>query len=208
MESTNIVRRRATKDIVMVWIISFITLTGYSFFFWGTISFFRFLTEYIFLQKKEKVIFLSKYKITNVAAIVPAHNEEKTIKRTLIALMKVLPKKNIYVASDDSTDGTNNIVHSLKIKLFAIHPNKGKAKALVKTLKRYRLLERFTLILINDADTEIDSQYLVLALPFFTDPGIAAVATHGVSRIQEYSFWQKYFIAYRIRLWRIIQVCM
>lgn len=192
----------------MVWIIAIATITGYNFFFWSVISLVRFITEYKLFPPKEKIIFYSKYKISDIAAVIPAHNEEKTIRRTLNALLKIIPKKNIYVASDNSTDRTNKIVRSLHIKLLNIHPNKGKAKALVKILRHYKLLKKYKIILINDADTEIDKNYLNLALPLFYDPSIAAVATHGVSRIKKYNPWQKYFIAYRIRLWRIIQIAM
>lgn len=192
----------------MVWIIGIATLAGYNFFFWGTISLIRYFFEFKIFPKKEHIIFLANYKITDVAAIVPAHNEEKTIRRTLQALLAVMPAQNIYVASDYSTDKTNRIVLSMGVKLYDIKPNKGKAKALVSTMKRFRLLSRYKLILINDADTEIDSDYLRLSLPFFCDPDIAAVATHGVPRKQDYNFWQNYFIAYRIRLWRIIQIGM
>lgn len=160
------------------------------------------------LRQKETVIFYGEYTTGDVAAIIPAHNEEKTIKKTIRALLRVLPQKNIYVASDSSADKTNKIVREMKIKLFDIQPNKGKARAIVSTMKRYRLLSRYKLIFINDADTEIDRNYFALALPLFADPHIAAIATHGKTRKQKYSFWQKYFIAYRMRLWRIIQVCM
>ncbi|HEX9058815.1 MAG TPA: glycosyltransferase, partial [Clostridia bacterium] len=97
----------------MVWIIAIATITGYNFFFWSVVSFVRFITEYKLFPPKEKIIFYSKYKISDIAAIIPAHNEEKTIRRTLSALLKIIPKKNIYVASDNSTDRTNKIVRTL-----------------------------------------------------------------------------------------------
>lgn len=191
----------------MVWIISLFTLTGYNFTFWTLISFVRYISE-TFVKKKEKVIFHKDATIHDVAAIIPAHNEERTIRRTIRALLKLLPKEQIYVASDFSTDKTNTIVRSFGVRLLDIKPNIGKAKALVKVMRDYQLLKNYKYILINDADTEIDSNYLHLALPYFTDKHIAAVATHGVTRMQRYTFWQRFFIAYRIRLWRIIQIFM
>ncbi len=143
-----------------------------------------------------------------VAAIIPAHNEQRTIARTIRALLRILPSKNIFVASDYSTDKTNQIARSLGVKVLKIKPNKGKAKALVYTMKWYRLLTRFKAIIINDADAEIDKHYLEKALPYFNNKKIAAIATHGITRLRHYGFWEKYFISYRLRLWRVLQFGM
>lgn len=196
---------------ILTLIIGIATLTGYNFTFWLIISFTRFCVEKIHSPIKKYIRTNSVRKnisVKDIAAIIPAHNEELTIGRTIKALLKVLPRRNIYVASDQSTDNTIKIVRSFGIRLLDINPNLGKAKSMVLIMKEYRLLDAYKIIIVNDADTEISPKYLVHALPFFNDPGIGAVATHGVSRWQNYTFWQKYLIAYRIRLWGIIQIGM
>jgi cellulose synthase/poly-beta-1,6-N-acetylglucosamine synthase-like glycosyltransferase len=75
-------------------------------------------------------------------------------------------------------------------------------------MKHYKLLTRYKALIINDADVEIDKNYLKKALPFFKDKKVAAVAPHGVTRWRNYGLWQTLFIAYRIRLWRVIQIGM
>ena len=190
-------------------IIAFFTLAGFNFSFWLLIGLARFLFEKVpHSPKKTRGRNVKPITPHEVAALIPAHNEELTIERTIRALFQVLPKKNIYVASDYSTDRTVEIVRNLGVKVLDIKPNLGKAKALVRTLKHFGLLEMYKAIIINDADAEIDKNYLKFALPYFNDKKIAAIATHGITRIRDYSFWEKYFIAYRIRLWRVIQIGM
>lgn len=193
----------------MVWILAFFTLAGYNFSLWMFIGLVRFLVERFSASAKRKRgrpprLITPK----EVAAIIPAHNEQYTIKRAIRALLKVLPKKNIYIASDYSTDQTIPVARSLGVRVLDIKPNMGKAGALDYALKHYRLLTRYKAIIINDADAEIDKNYLVKALPLFRDKKIAAVATHGVTRLRNYGIWEKYFISYRLRLWRILQFGM
>lgn len=185
--------------------ISILTLTGFSFSFWFIISILRLIFENIFKLKKKHLSEFNKYTTKDIAAVIPAHNEEKTILRTITALLKILPAKQIYVASDYSTDKTVGIARSLGVRVLDIKKNKGKARALVWIMQEYGLLQAYKFIIINDADSEIDQHYVERALPYFNDPDNAAIAVHGVTREQKYSFWQNYLIAYRIRLWRIIQ---
>jgi len=191
----------------MIWIIAFFTLAGYNFSFWILVGILRFLFER--LPQKRKLGSLQEPITPNeVAAIIPAHNEGLIIRRTIRALLKVLPKSNIYVASDYSTDQTVPIAKSEGVNVLDITPNRGKARALVYTMKHYKLLTRYKAMIINDADVEIDKNFLKNALPLFQDKEVAAVAPHGVTRWRNYGPWQTLFIAYRIRLWRVIQIGM
>lgn len=145
-----------------------------------------------------------------VAAIIPAHNEEVTIRRTIEPLTKILPKKNIFVGSDASTDKTVEIVRSLGCNVLDIQPNKGKAAAIVSTLNHFDITKKFKAVIIVDADTEIDERYLERALPLLRDPRVAAVAGHVISRWHphQYPLWSMFFTAYRIRVYRVLQAVM
>ncbi len=192
----------------MVWVLAFFTLAGYNFSFWMIIGILRFFFEKFSSKKRKRGRPSTLISPKEVAALIPAHNEERTIGRTIRALLKVLPKRNIYLASDYSTDKTISVARSFGINVLDIKPNKGKAKAIVYTLDHYRLLKRFKAIIINDADAQIDKNYLVKALPLFQDKTVAAIATHGVPRLKDYGIWEMFFIAYRLRLWRVLQFGM
>jgi poly-beta-1,6-N-acetyl-D-glucosamine synthase len=189
----------------MVWFIGLLTLSGYNFSFWIFIGIIRFFQEKFFIKRKDYRFVPNPITLKDVAAIIPAHNEETSIERTITALLKVLPKKNIYVASDNSTDKTVDVVRKMGIRSLDIKPNKGKARALVYTMNEYGLLKAYKAILINDADTTIDQHYMNRALPYFRDKDIAAVAPYEYTRWRKYNFKELYFILYRVRLWRIIQ---
>ncbi|GEM_PF-1598701 len=145
-----------------------------------------------------------------VAALVAAHNEALTIIDNVNALKRILPARNIYVGSDASTDKTVEIARSLGVNVVDIQPNRGKAGVLVHLLKTHTLFDRYKAIMIVDADAMVDENYLKRALPFFDDPEVGAVAGHGVTRLK--NSWPPrlaiLFLAYRIRLWRIVQFGM
>lgn len=201
----------------MVLILAILTFSGFNFAFWMIISFIRFLGENLIYSKKNgKFNFIDDSlkidRITEemVAAMVPAHNEEESISDTINALKKVLPPQNIYVGSDASTDKTIEIAKSLGVNVADIQPNRGKAGVLVYLLKTYDLLKRYKAIIIVDSDAEVDENYLKRALPLFDDPEIAAVAGHGITKWHGGwpLSWSNLFLAYRIRLWRIVQYGM
>jgi biofilm PGA synthesis N-glycosyltransferase PgaC len=193
----------------MVYFIAFFTLAGYNFSFWMIIGTIRLIYEKLIPPPKRKRGRPPKpYTTKDIAAIIPAHNEEYSIRRTIRALKKVLPRSNIFVASDNSTDKTVPYARSMGVKVDNIRPNLGKARALVYMMKKYRLLQRFKAVLINDADREIDRNYMKLALPLFKDTSIAVVAPHSKPRWYNYNWRELLFITYRFRLWRVVQYGM
>ncbi len=192
----------------MVYIISFFTLAGYSFSFWMIVGVIRFFYEKLVQQEPKRDIRAQPMTVKDVAAVIPAHNEAYSIRRTIRALKRVLPRQNIYVASDYSTDKTVIYARKLGVQVADIRPNLGKAKAIVYMLKRYKLIKRYKAVLINDADREIDKNYMKLALPLFQDPKAAVVAPHSNPRWYKYTWWELLFITYRFRLWRVVQYGM
>ena len=52
----------------------------------------------------------------------------------------------------------------------------GKAGALEEGIRAFGLVERFSVVLLLDADTRLDPGYFQAALPLFDDPNIVAVA--------------------------------
>ncbi len=194
----------------MAWIFSFLTLVGLNFGIWTIIGFIRFLTS------APKKYFISSENIQNkilprqVAAIIPAHNEELTIGKTIKSLKKILPAKNIYVGSDASTDATVKIVKKLGANVLDIFPNKGKAGVLAYLIKYFNLTKKYKAIIIIDADTQIGKKYLKKALPLFNDGKVVAIAAHACSKWNPHLKPQMAFFysAYRIRLYRILQSVM
>ena len=114
--------------------------------------------------------------VDDVAILIPAHNEGAVVEDSLRAIMKLVPRKNIHVVSDGSTDDTFQVALRTGAKAIKTRQNVGKAGALQEAIERFKLVERFPVVMILDADTRVQPGYFAAALPLFDSPGVVAVA--------------------------------
>jgi cellulose synthase/poly-beta-1,6-N-acetylglucosamine synthase-like glycosyltransferase len=172
--------------------------------FWCTVGLFRFIAEF---GGRKVAAGPHAIRVADVAVVIPAHNEEIALPKCIAALKAIIPARQIYVASDGSRDATVAIARNLGCRALDIQPNGGKAKAIDRAIRHYRLCKRFKAVLIQDADSEIDPHYFDHALPLFDDPGVSVVAGHVLSRWrdQRWPTLDMLFAAYRTRLYRILQ---
>lgn len=177
---------------------------GINIMFWLAVGVLRRVSELIWGSPTDRPALLSP---ADVAAVIPAHNEETALPRCIEALLAVLPARQVYVASDGSRDRTVEIARSFGCNVLDIQPNGGKARAIANAIRHFDLCERYSVVLIQDADSEIDPLYLREGLPLFNDPGVAAVAGHVLSRWrrQRRPSFDMVFTAYRTRLYRLLQ---
>ena len=112
----------------------------------------------------------------DVAVLIPAHNEAEVIAESLAAITELIPMWNVHVVSDGSTDNTVAIARSAGAKVYQTEHNLGKAGALQDAIARFRLVERFPVVMLLDADTRVEPGYFAAALPLFDDPEVVAVA--------------------------------
>jgi len=92
-----------------------------------------------------------------LSIIIPVYNEKDTILGILkkVKNVKINPTKEIIIVDDFSTDGTREILKSLKgIKIYYHNKNKGKCDAIKTGLKH----ASGDLIIIQDADLEYDPE--------------------------------------------------
>jgi biofilm PGA synthesis N-glycosyltransferase PgaC len=145
-----------------------------------------------------------------VAVLIPAHNEEKTLGLSLDAVSELVTVRNVFVASDGSTDRTVGIAREWGCQVLDIQPNGGKARALRAAIEHFRIYDRYAAVLILDADSQPDPDYLEHALPLFDDPDVVAVAGHALPAW--HSHWRPsvamYIAAYRMRLYRVTQLLL
>ena len=173
--------------------------------FWFLMGLLRSISEEIDKRKNKKV--RNKNKLTDIAVIIPAHNEEKAIVDCIRAVKQILSARQIYVASDGSTDKTYRRARAQGCHVVNIMPGKGKAKALVYIINKFKLYQKYKFVMILDADTRIDKAYLPGALPLFNDKDISVVFPTARIHWPKHFFpkRQLYFIAYRERLNRLLQ---
>ena len=86
---------------------------------------------------------------TKYAVIIPAYNEQKTIKKVVEGVLTQLSQ--VIVVNDCSTDETAEIVKSLPVELISQPQNKGKAAALMTGI-HYAVQQGVTHIITIDGD--------------------------------------------------------
>jgi biofilm PGA synthesis N-glycosyltransferase PgaC len=111
-----------------------------------------------------------------VTVLVPAHNEEAVIARSVRAMLALdYPDFEVIVIDDGSTDDTagalGRLAGSAKLRIVRKVVNEGKAMALNDALP----LARGEVVLILDADAEPAPDLLRWMVPHFAGPRVAAV---------------------------------
>jgi glycosyltransferase involved in cell wall biosynthesis len=89
-----------------------------------------------------------------LSVIVPVYNEERTVKKLLLKLLKIPVIGEIVVINDGSTDTTRQILMSIQHPKISVYhqKNKGKGHAVRSGLKH--ITGKY--VLIQDADLEYD----------------------------------------------------
>ncbi|MFH1126767.1 MAG: glycosyltransferase [archaeon] len=137
--------------------------------------------------------------LPRVSVIVPAHNEEQTIRGTITSLLSLdYPRKllDIIIVNDGSTDNTRKIIEQFKNSQITIinQENQGKGAALNNGLKT----AKGELVACLDADSFVEKDTLRLMLPHFIDPEISAVCpmmkVKNPKNLIEKSQWLEYLL--------------
>jgi poly-beta-1,6-N-acetyl-D-glucosamine synthase len=114
--------------------------------------------------------------VADVAVLIPAHNEAVVIEESLRSIMALVPRQNVHVVSDGSTDATVQVARRAGAQVIETAKNVGKAGALEEAIERLGLIRRFALVMLLDADTRVQPGYFGAALPLFADPEVVVVA--------------------------------
>jgi cellulose synthase/poly-beta-1,6-N-acetylglucosamine synthase-like glycosyltransferase len=96
-----------------------------------------------------------------LALLLPGHNEELIIAKTIQSAVKAGQQlRDIYVVDDNSNDGTRReaLKHLPKSNVLSVERS-GKAGAVLKAIKHFKLEDNYTWIHIADADSIFGSDY-------------------------------------------------
>ena len=135
----------------------------------------------IFSTETEAIsaIRISEHTVMNVSILIPAYNEEKTIRKTVLScLSQTRAADEIVVVDDGSSDRTADLVEMLthahpELRLVRLPENTGN-----KSRAQEQGLAYVTgdIIVTADADTLLDARFVERILPHFEDPETTAVA--------------------------------
>ncbi len=114
-----------------------------------------------------------------ISIIIPAYNEETRIESCLDSILASSYKKNkieIIVIDDGSTDNTLNVLKRYRIKVLR-QKHLGKSKALNKGIS----VAKNDFILVIDADTRVDKDFIKEIVRPFSDKKVGA--TTGIIKL-------------------------
>lgn len=110
-----------------------------------------------------------------ISVIIPAFNEEQTIRQVLDALCALPLEKQLIVVNDGSTDGTRQVLEELRAtyELTVVHcqENRGKGFAIRSGLPHVK----GEAIVIQDADMELDPADLTELLKLLEKQNVQVV---------------------------------
>ena len=179
-------------------------VVGVNLAFWSVVAVLRRLAE---LRRPERPVPPHRLTPRDVAVIIPARNEEMIISATIRSVLRLVKPGNIHVVADGCDDDTGLIALSWGLNVLEPMPARGKAAGIEAVVRDFDLPGRFRVLLIVDADTELDEHYLERALPLFDDPEVVAVAGYAKAswRPQELTLMGRLLVAYRTRLYAVMQ---
>lgn len=109
-----------------------------------------------------------------IDVVIPAHNEEIYLAKTLEALSSLNQISNVIVVDDGSSDRTSDVAKLHKVKLVTLRRNQGKSAALMAGVRE----ASSELVLMLDADvgeTAIEVSKLIDAYPTGDDACVVAL---------------------------------
>ncbi len=197
-----------------VWVLV-VLVVGVNFVLWGSVGLLRFADESVGRLRRRRdpaardgsAPVSSRLTTADVAVLMAAHDEEVVIEQSLAAITALVPAANVHVVSDFSTDGTVALARAAGVHVLETATNVGKAGALQHGIDEFGLAGRFEVVLVLDADTQLDAEYFDVALPMFDDPRVAAVAGCAETRWnpRELSLLGAMVVAHRQRIYTLTQ---
>jgi biofilm PGA synthesis N-glycosyltransferase PgaC len=143
----------------------------------------------------------------DVAVLIPARNEELVIDATISSVLRLVRPGNVHVIADGCDDHTAPIARSYGVHVLEIQPAGGKAAGIETAVRHFDLPARFAVLLLVDADTEVDEHYLDRGLPLFDEQAVVAVAGYARTswRPADLTLVGRFLVAYRTRLYAVMQ---
>jgi len=188
---------------MLIFVVILILVMGVNTALWGSVGLVRLISNRIRREPPRPV--KGQLQAKDVAILIAARNEELVIEDTIRSAAALVPLSNIFVASDDSKDATARIAGAKGINVVELVPNRGKAAALVAAIEHFGLAEKFEVVMLLDADTQLAPDYMETGLPFFDDPKVVAVAGRATTFLASPTRLGQFLLAYRERFYVSIQ---
>ena len=149
-----------------------------------------------------------KYEPT-VAFIIPCKNEERDITNTIVKCFQVdypVEKMEVIVVNDGSTDGTMDVLKSLKkiypnLRVFDWPENQGKRWAMAVGFR----VSRSEIVIQLDSDSYVDANTFRNLIEPFQNTGVAAVCANGIPQNADQNILTKMQTAYYFMSFQVLK---
>ena len=112
----------------------------------------------------------------NLCVLIPAKDERLGIGKTLTSILAAgQPREDVYVIDDGSSDGTGCIAHSFGVNVIRNEKNITKAMSIRKVATHFDLTNRYDVVCLMDADTEVSKNYFEMVQRSLADRRVATV---------------------------------
>tara|TARA_Y100000310_G_scaffold340430_1_gene436198 strand:- start:3443 stop:4672 length:1230 start_codon:yes stop_codon:yes gene_type:complete len=163
--------------------------------------YFLFLFTLVFIQNRKEIFSIPKSNRNySVSVLIPAFNEEESIKGTVESILKSDYKNliEIIIINDGSSDNTLKIAKQLEEKYSKVSvfdkKNSGKADSLNQALK----IVKGELIAIVDADSYPDKEAISSMIGYLDDEKVGAVTTRILVRNKDNFLGKMQSIEYKV----------
>ena len=163
--------------------------------------YFMFLFAIVFVQNRESIFQIPKPKRNfSVSVLIPAYNEEKSLKGTVESVLESDYKsiREVIIINDGSNDGTLKIARDLEKKYLKVRvldkKNSGKADSLNMAIK----IAKGELIAVVDADSYPDKNAISSMVGYFNDSNVGAVTTRILVRNRDNFLGKMQAIEYKV----------
>src|SRR5690606_27340087 len=93
--------------------------------------------------------------------------------------LRLVAPGNVHVVADGCTDATATVARARGVNVLELTPGRGKAGGIEAAVEHFDIADRYTVLLIADADTRLDEHYLQRGLPILDQPGVVALAGYA-----------------------------
>jgi len=98
--------------------------------------------------------------IDDIAVVIPAYNAGEKLELVLSKTLTIIPKSQVIVVNDGSTDGTPEVASQNGVQLVRHGRNRGKGAALKSGFERALATPEIQAVITMDADGQHDSAHL------------------------------------------------
>lgn len=146
-----------------------------------------FLTTAAWLPKRN-IPLNKKASATNIAVVIPAHNEETGIVHTLQSLLDCdnpLDVKHIHVVADNCSDNTAKVARQYGVSVFERNDEQLRGKGYALNYAFTKIQDDFDAIIVVDADSAVDKNFIDVFRNLFANGNAAGQATYRVKNANE-----------------------